>query len=302
MEAYPLVSGIITTHKRSADIVERALKSILQQTYDKIEIIVVDDSPADYAERKTVEETVLLYKDRGVRYIPHEKSRGACAARNTGLAAASGSFVGFLDDDDEWEPTKVEEMLPAFSSEDIALVYSDRRVVYETPGPAVMKEKKYYGGKVFDRLIIENFIGNTSNPLLRKNALLDIGGFDVLMQSAQDYDVWLRLSEQYSVAFVKKQLSVYYFHAGEQITRNPGRKIAGYERLNEKNAAYLDAHRIAKWNRNKVIIPYYAMERNLGKAIELWIGLIKLSPESVYGNLKVFGGILKNYFGSFHRA
>ena len=96
-----LVTVVITTYKRPPEIVNRAIQSVLMQTYPHIELIVVDDSPADYELR---EETARLVTGIGgnTRYIQHEKNLGACAARNTGLKHANGVYIAFLDDDDEW--------------------------------------------------------------------------------------------------------------------------------------------------------------------------------------------------------
>ena len=135
-----LVTAVITTHKRPPEIVERALKSILIQTYKNIEIFVVDDSPAEYELRSAVKNMVESYADRNVTYIAHKKCMGACAARNTGLEAANGEFIGYLDDDDEWFPIKIEEQLKGFDSEDVALVYCGNNVFYESTGE-IFEEK-----------------------------------------------------------------------------------------------------------------------------------------------------------------
>ena len=104
-----LVTAIITTHKREPEIVERALKSILAQTYKNIEIIVVDDSPESFESRKAVKDSVTRYTNQNVKYVQHDECKGACAARNTGLYMAKGEYVAFLDDDDEWLPEKIEK-------------------------------------------------------------------------------------------------------------------------------------------------------------------------------------------------
>ena len=104
-----LVTAVITTHKRTPELVERALKSILAQTYENIEVFVIDDSPEEYELRSAVKNMIESYAEKNVTYIAHDKCMGACAARNTGLEAAKGEFIGFLDDDDEWLPTKLEK-------------------------------------------------------------------------------------------------------------------------------------------------------------------------------------------------
>ena len=216
-----LVTAVITTHKRAPLVVERALKSILFQTHKDIEVFVVDDSPADYELRQDVKTMVESYSDKGVTYIAHEQCKGACAARNTGLAVANGEFIGYLDDDDEWLPNKIEEQLKGFDSDDVALVYCGTRILYESTGTVTERNPSYVRGRVYDDLMRDNFIGSTSFPLIRTLALRAIGGFDIEMQSSQDYDVWLRLSKEFSVSYVSIPLVLYHFHEGEQITKNP---------------------------------------------------------------------------------
>lgn len=280
-----LITAIITTHKREPYIVERAIKSILSQTYREIEIIVVDDSPQEYECRHQVKEAA---ERLGAQYIAHETCQGACAARNTGLAAAKGKYVAFLDDDDEWLPEKIEKQKKCFVHEDIALVYCGNKIINESNGMVTDRKMAWHSGKVYDSLILENYIGSTSFPLLRTSALRAVGGFDPLMQSSQDYDVWLRLSEKYEVSYVREPLAIYHIHEGDQITRNYAKKINGLERLNQKNAEYLQSHKTARWIREIKIAPMYAGDRQLGKALKKWMLAAALRPLNVKENTFYF--------------
>lgn len=287
-----LVSAIITTHKREPKIIERALISVLNQTYANIEIIVVDDSPADYSKRAAVRETVERH---GVKYIAHECCQGACVARNTGVQNCLGEFVAFLDDDDEWKPEKIERQMLLMNDPHVALVYCGYENLFEATGEKVERNKAFYRGYVFDRLIRENFIGSTSFPLIRKDALLTVGGFDPEMESAQDLDLWLRLAKQYQIDYIKESLVVYHFHEGEQITKNPKRKILGLERIIEKNGEYLEVNPQVWWERKSKVIPFYIMDGQLEKAIVVWWQCVKKCPSNLVGNtnniillLKVF--------------
>ena len=290
-----LVSAVITTHKRAPEYVERAILSILSQTYKNIETIVVDDSPADYELRPEVEKTVLKYADSGVRYIPHEKCMGACAARNTGLENSNGEFIAYLDDDDVWLKEKAEQQLACFDSDAVALVYSG----YEAILPDG-KTRKYpprgAEGNVYDELVISNFIGSTSFPMIRKSALLEIGGFDVLMQSSQDYDVWLRLAEKYEVRCTHSILGQYTLNPNECITSNPKKKIAGLERLNMKLSGYLSTHREARWQRRMVLVRYYAANRQPFKALWVWFKTAWLRPLQVKNNIRFLYMAMLKYF------
>ena len=122
------VSAVITTYKRAPELLERAILSILAQTYPIKELIVVDDSPADYSLRASVAETVGKYADRGVRYIQHPANMGVSVARNTGASNCTGEFIAFLDDDDEWMPEKIEKQLKK-ASDNVALVYCAHKTV-----------------------------------------------------------------------------------------------------------------------------------------------------------------------------
>jgi glycosyltransferase involved in cell wall biosynthesis len=286
------VTAVITTHKREPEIVERALKSVLAQTHPDMEVIVVDDSPAEFSQREAVRQMVQGY---GVTYIPHETCRGACVARNTGLARATGSFVAFLDDDDEWKPEKIALQLAAFTDETIALAYCSHELLDETTGSRTVQEHECHVGRVYETLIYDNFIGSTSFPLLRTAALREIGGFDPLMLSAQDYDVWLRLAEKYAVAYVDQPLVIYHVHAGEQISKSFKKKIGGMERINEKNAAYLKKNKTARWIRTIKLVPMYAGDGQLKKALASWLKMAFTCPGKVKGNLRYLVRIFKSY-------
>ncbi len=289
------VSAIITTHKREPAIVVRAITSVINQSYPELEIIVVDDSPEDYPLRMEVERSVSQLQSttgKEIRYIKHDRCKGACAARNTGLHNCRGSIVGYLDDDDEWLPGKVEKMLKGFTSEDIALVYCDNEVYTVSSNSTHVVHRKKYRGKVYDSLIIGNYIGSTSFPLIRRRCLLEIGEFDEQMQSSQDYDVWLRLALKYEIDYVDDVLVRYYIHEGEQITKNPDKKVNGLERLNKKNSEYLDAHAEAYWWRHMKIIPYYLMKGDRAKALRTWKNCARKCPFKVKGNLAYLSKII----------
>lgn len=272
-----MVSVVITTCKREPDILRRAMDSVLCQTWSDWELIVVDDSPQDFALRDEVRQTVEKVRQTAadhsrIHYIAHEVNRGACAARNTGLAAASGEFIAYLDDDDEWLPQKlalqVRKALEA--GPDVALIYCGSFVKTDGTDRVVQKKREYRRGCIYDSLILENYIGSTSFPLMRTECLRAIGGFDTSMQSAQDADVWLRLAARYEIDYVEEPLVYYHMHGGEQITTDIGKKIAGLESLNEKNQTYLREHPQAYWIRNMKLARAYARGGATGKALYIW--------------------------------
>ena len=269
-------------------MVLRALDSIIAQTYRDIEIIVVDDSPTDYPEREAVQSAVMKRQsenqDISIKYIAHEKNMGACVARNTGLDVARGEYVAYLDDDDEWLPEKIEKQIQVIQNSNAALVYCGSISKNDTTRKETVGKKEYIKGNAFKRLLYSNFIESTSYPLIRKECLLNIGGFDPLMQSAQDYDVWLRIAKQYEIDYVDQPLVRYHIHAGERITSNPVKKISGLERINQKNAEYLDKDRKLWWKRHIGIARYYAMDHKPKIALYIWWKCLCKCPEYIWKN------------------
>ena len=271
-------------------MVLRALDSILAQSYRDFEIIVVDDSPANFSAREDVHAAVETRQrenaEINIRYIAHEQNMGACVARNTGLEAARGEYIAYLDDDDEWLPEKIEKQMEVMQKTGAGLVYCGNMVQNDQTGLRTVTKKQYFRGKVFERLLFSNFIESTSYPLIRKECLKEVGGFDPLMQAAQDYDVWLKLAEKYEIDYVDEPLVLYHEHEGERITTNPQKKISGLERINKKYASYLEEDRKLWWIRNLSIAYYYAMAHDRKKALKLWQKCVKKYPERIKENSK----------------
>ena len=128
-----LVSVIIPTYKRKLDYVSNALQSVLNQTYDDIEIIVVDDSPNDFPYRDEIKNYIEKLNDDRVIYIRNEKNLGGSLSRNVGINASRGEYITFLDDDDEYMPGKVEKQLKFMLSNDCDLSFSNM-IMYRLDG------------------------------------------------------------------------------------------------------------------------------------------------------------------------
>lgn len=291
-----MITVVITTYKREPSLIIRAIQSVLCQTFKDIEIIVVDDSPADYPYRKDVEAAVLKCQKNSnisIFYIQHEKNCGACVARNTGMKHAKGEYIAFLDDDDEWLPEKLEKQIHVLISTDAALVYCGRICKNDITGESIAENVHFINGDVFNQLIYSNFIGSTSFPLLKTDCLKAIGGFDEQMQSAQDYDVWLRIAEKYKVNYVKEPLVIYHEHGGEQITSNPKKKISGLERINEKYKRYIENNKDIWYRRKITLVPYYAKAGDRRTAFQIWLTCAGRCPEKVIDNLRYFRSVIK---------
>jgi len=208
------------------ELLAEALESIKTQTYDAFEIIVVDDNST--ADMKAVTDE---YSD--VRFISHDDNQGAGAARNTGIKAATGDYVAFLDADDTWKPTKLEKQHRVFleSNQEIGLVYTGF-VQYETDGNKWTHKPEAAGDIYLDELERDR-IHPTSTVMVRRDVLDEVGGFDASLPSRQDYDLWIRITEQYKVGYVDETLVEKREQEGS-ISKNFDSRIEGDLRVFEK--------------------------------------------------------------------
>jgi len=222
-EKTPTVSVIIPTYNR-AHLVGRAIRSVLNQTFQDFEIIVVDDGSTD-----NTEEVVKGFNDPRIRYIRHEYNRGGSAARNTGIRAARGEYIAFLDSDDEWLPQKLERQVKAFKDldETTALVYTGLRFV-DRKGALIREQQPRLKGYVFRELLRRNAIGTASSVLLRRESLLSVGLFNEALPSRQDLDLWVRIARRFKVFPIPEILTIHYVHE-QRITANLEAKIMGHK-------------------------------------------------------------------------
>lgn len=248
-----LVSAIITTHNREWHLIRKAVLSAYNQTYKNIEIIVVNDSPL-YEGVGLIKKEINKLGSR-VKYIENTKCPGACGSRNVGINEAKGRIIALLDDDDEWHLDKIELMLPFFEH-NIGLVYCNYAII-DSNNNVSYKNVKKYEGKVFNQLLEENFIGGCSFPIIKKECFTKVGLFDQEFKSAQDLDMWLRISKQYEVSYVDKVL-VDYFVTDISITSSISNKIDGIKLLLKKyESDYCKNIKARNVWKNKVFKSYF---------------------------------------------
>ena len=166
-------------------------------------------------------------------------------------------------------------------------MYCGRYTFYAEENRTVEQKVKYYRGDVYKKLILDNFIGSTSFPLIRTSALEELGGFDEKMPAAQDYELWLRIARKYRVDYIEEPLVRYYVHNGEQITKNHTKKREGLERLNELNMDYLKSHRKAHSIRILRLLKFY-IDFDLKRAKKLFLKATMLYPVPNTDMLKAF--------------
>jgi len=207
-EKTPTVSVIIPTFNR-AHLIGRAIKSVLNQTYQDFEIIVVDDGSTD-----NTQEIVKGFRDKRIRYIRHKKNTGAAAARNSGISASFGKYIGFQDSDDKWLPEKLEKQIKVMdgSLSKIGYVYSDMWHVHRTgrkqywPSPTIVE------GKIVNEhsLDYQVFQLGIVAILIKRECFEKVGIFDERFPRLIDLEFFIRLAKQFDSYHIKEPLVQFY--------------------------------------------------------------------------------------------
>ena len=202
MEENYFVSVIIPTYKRP-DTLDRAINSVLAQTYPYVEVIVVDDNNPDTEGRRLTEEKMAPYSDNPrVKYIKHEKNKNGSAARNTGAKASNAKYLAFLDDDDEFFPEKIDAQVKRLEELPIDYAVCYTYVVYEKENGQIRYSTECREGDLFFDALTRNLSFQAgSNLFIRKDAFDSIGGFDESFRRSQDKEVVTRLLKDYKIAF-----------------------------------------------------------------------------------------------------
>jgi glycosyltransferase involved in cell wall biosynthesis len=216
----PEVSVIIPTYNRH-DIVSSTIESVIKQTFTDLEIIIVNDSEDD----KSLLNVINQFDDNRIHCLKNQRKKGANGARNTGYQNAKGKYIAFLDDDDRWHVDKIQKQIQKFneSSDGVGIVYSGYEIVCPSSPEFFKNIFPTKSGKVQDDIIYGNFIGSPT-PLIKKDVFPDGPPYDENLESAQDWDLWIRLSENARLEYVDEILAEYVVH-GDQISSDLSKKL-----------------------------------------------------------------------------
>ena len=233
----PTISVIMATYNR-ASLISRAIESILDQTFQDFELIIVDDGSSDNTKEVIAG---FMQKDLRVKYFKNKKNLGLPKTRNEGIKVSRGKYIGLLDDDDEWLPDKLEKQINKFQStpETIGLIYCGLAYISQSgkTSKTIIPRLK---GNLFQDILKENFFGS-STPLIKKECFEKSGLFDGTFSNGEDWDMWIRISKNYEIDYVPEALTLYYVH-GNQMSANFPDTIKGFDKILEKHGANIRKH------------------------------------------------------------
>ena len=246
-EDLDLVSCVIPTYRR-CDTIERAVDSVLNQTYKKIEVLVVDDNIVGSRESEDLEKVMMKYRgDKRVRLLKQPKHINGAAARNFGIRHAKGKFIAFLDDDDEWCSEKIERQLPLFSSDYVGTVtcywnsYRNNKIIKTCP--------QYNANNMQFKILSRAVSIFTSTTILRKSLIEEFGGFNESLKRHQDLQLLTDASDRMKLAVLPEYLTK--LHVDSDINRpklrdfiNCKKQFLELERSKINNYGFIKRRRI----------------------------------------------------------
>src|SRR5215475_9891332 len=220
----PKVSVIIPTHNR-AEFLQSAITSVLNQTFQDFEIIIIDDASNDHTR-----EVIANFSDVRIKVRHNQVSKGAAGARNIAIMNSSGEYVAFLDDDDEWLPEKlqIQTCLLDNSPSEVGGVCTGYFTIEKMSG-RILSTVNY--------AMIDLYKGNpiaTSSFLLRRECFEKCGLFDESMLACSDYDMWIRISKKFSFKIIENTLVKYCINENG-LTFNYEKKVRSLEILLKKH-------------------------------------------------------------------
>jgi glycosyltransferase involved in cell wall biosynthesis len=293
-----LVSVIIPTYNRLS-FLNNAIKSVLNQTYTNFEIIVINDNSDD-----GTNEFLEKFNNSKIKYIRNDKTLYAPASRNIGVAKAKGDLVAFLDDDDEWYPNKLEDQVKLFADKTIGLVYGGVDLFFEDYN-LFYSTKPILKGKIYNDMLMKNYIGATPSVIIRKVALKDICNesneyFDISFPARQDYDLWIRISKIWKVDYIQKPvLKQNYRNSINRISRNINNHINAHVLLDKKYKLEISSCLSTIQKKNRLINQFLFLAaqsikiNNTSIARKYYFQAFKIDK-----SLKIFLMFLSTIFGS----
>lgn len=228
-----LVSVVMPTRNRPGRL-PGAISSVLAQTHQNLELLVIDDASATPAEQ-VIDERGL--DDPRVQLVRFDKPLGASGARNAAFKRANGDIIAFLDDDDRWKPHKLERQLNFLADHPRAgIVTADFEIVDERRERVVT----YRGPSAFrqNHLLWFNLPGSFICGIARREAVRDELWLDESFLSAEDWDMWVRCARHTSIGVVSEVLGTVTMHADGQLT-DPTTRLQGLKAFEERHGASL---------------------------------------------------------------
>ena len=285
---FPTVSVIIPSYNRE-HLVGRAIKSVLDQTYQDFELIVIDDASTD-----NTEEVVKSFNDERIKYLKHDENKGGAAARNTGIKVARGEYIAFQDSDDEWLPVKLEKQMKVFeaASPEVGVVYTgfwrieSNKKIYIPSEKVARKE-----GNIHAELLRGNFV-DTPTAVVKKDCFAKVGIFDERLPRRQDWELFIRISKCFYFKCIDEPLLISYY-TPDSICTNQSSLIKALELILEIHYEDFQENKMTLSNHQYLLGNLLCQNGKMDRGKDCLLSALRLSPL----NIKYLIATLVSLFG-----
>ena len=295
MNNSPLVSIVIPTYNH-APMLQRALATVVEQTYQNWNAIVVNNFSTD-----NTLEVVAAFNDPRIQCVNFRNNGVIGASRNEGIALATGKYVAFLDSDDTWFPTKLEQCIEILESGSDLVCHAEfwidesgksRLVAYGPSEAATHHNLIYKGNRI-----------STSATVVRTALLKEVHGFDVAPEliSTEDYDLWIRLAAKSDkFAFISEPLGEYHRH-DNNVSANIEKHLAAELALLAKHFSANTRFENMVARRRRRALAYYGAGRSLHRTRKHFLALQKYSRSLVIWpiSLRLYAAVMLSLMGLF---
>ncbi|MAU37614.1 MAG: hypothetical protein CMD14_09665 [Flavobacteriales bacterium] len=225
------ISVILPTYNR-IKYLQKIIDSVFNQTYSEgeIELIIIDDNSSD-----GTEEYILSLANNKIKYIKNKTNKGGAYSRNIGVQNANYDYIAFIDSDTIWYKNKLSKQISLLINNPEKIIYCCYRK--QRRGKWLLQPKDIFDGQIFENLIFQNFI-DTPSSIMKKELFLSVGGFDEDLPRFQDWDLFLRLAQQYDFVGIKEPLFD-SLTLRKSITTNDKSRIIALEIIFEKYKSYI---------------------------------------------------------------
>lgn len=296
----PKVSIVITCYNYGKYL-DGCLLSAINQTYNNFEIIIINDGSTD-----NTDEVMAKFLNLAIIKYINQPNSGQAKATNAGINHASGELIAFLDADDLWDNTKLEQQVDLFANDSVGVVYSRMKLIDEA-GLSINSETtggyfKPRSGYILEHLLFENFIPYSSS-VVRKECFNKFGLFNPEYINGLDWDMWLRISREYEFAYIDKPLLSYRVGHPGKLTSNIERSIRCTD-LILKRFLEINPNVVPKITLNKALAYSYCSRGDLFlpidrmRSIKYYLLAIRKNPKEIYIYIK----LIKFVFLAFYKS
>jgi glycosyltransferase involved in cell wall biosynthesis len=268
------ISVVMPTYNR-AHFLGKAIDSVLSQTYENFEVIIIDDNSKD-----NTTDLLRSYNDKRIKYVKNSENRGCGGARNQGIELARGDYITFLDSDDELFSAKFEKQLENFHTlpKEFGLIYCGFCYASGKTGKVVKYISPKLYGNVHNHLLERNLFPIHA-PIIRRECFQRCGMLDTTLPACEDWDIWIRISRYYKFTFVPDILAKYNIH-GKQKSTEVESVIRARERIVEKYKGELDKRPRLLAKHLKEIASLYCLNDQPVEGRKYFIASIRSDPSN----------------------